>query len=69
MPNLLHNSFFSYQLLILAFFLMPFTEISSQNFTIEPIRIEYINPDTHKLTTLTEGLCDIKAVELSRVDN
>lgn len=48
---------------------MPFTEISSQNFTIEPIRIEYINPDTHKLTTLTEGLCDIKAVELSRVDN
>ena len=46
-----------------------FSGVRAQTFTIVSDRIEYIDPETHKLITITENLGDFKSIELSRVDN
>jgi len=46
-----------------------FSGVRAQTFTIVSDRIEYIDPETHKLITITEKLGDFKSIELSRVDN
>ena len=46
-----------------------FSGVRAQTFTIASDRIEYIDPETHKLITITEKLGDFKSIELSRVDN
>ena len=46
-----------------------FSGVRAQTFTIVSDRIEYIDPGTHKLITITENLGDFKSIKLSRVDN
>ena len=46
-----------------------FSGVKAQTFTIVSDRIEYINPETHKLMTITENIEDFKSVKLSRIDN
>ena len=46
-----------------------FSGVRAQTFTIASDRIEYIDPETHKLITITENLGDFKSIKLSRVDN
>jgi hypothetical protein len=46
-----------------------FSVVRAQTFTIASDRIEYIDPETHKLITIRENLGDFKSIKLSRVDN
>ena len=43
--------------------------VVAQTFSIRADRIEYIDPDTHNLISLTAELETIKMIELSRIDN
>ena len=43
--------------------------VNTQTFSIFSDRIEYIDPETHKLITITENLGNFKSIKLSRVDN
>lgn len=45
-----------------------FSGVKAQTFTIVSDRIEYIDPETHKLMTITENIEDFKSVKLSRID-
>lgn len=46
-----------------------FSGVRAQTFTIVSDRIEYIDPKTHNLITITENLEDFKSIGLSRIDN
>jgi hypothetical protein len=43
--------------------------VNAQTFSIFSDRIEYIDPETHKLITITENLGNFKSIKLSRADN
>ena len=46
-----------------------FSGVRAQTFSISVDRIEYIDPVTHQLETISENASEFKSIELSRVDN